>query len=45
MNQVSDMFLTQYLAFWKKVAIFRRNLKIDNFSNSIKNKTRQNEMK
>ena len=28
--------------FWKKVAIFRKNLKIDNFLYSIKNKTRQN---
>ena len=42
MNQASDMFVFQSLAFFlKKVAIFRKNLKVDNFFNIIKNKTRQ----
>ena len=42
MNQASDMLVIQSLAFFlKKVAIFRKNLKVDNFLNSIKNKTRQ----
>ena len=35
MNRASDMFVFQSLAF------FRKNLKVDNFFNSIKNKTRQ----
>ena len=43
MNQASDMLLIQSLAFLeKKVTIFRKNLKIDNHSNCIKIKTRQN---
>ena len=43
MNQAFGMLVIQSLAFfWKKVAIFRKNLKIDNFLYSIKNKTRQN---
>ena len=43
MNQASDMLVIQSLAiFGKKVAIFRKNLKIDNFLYSIANKTRQN---
>ena len=42
MNQASDMLVIQSLAFWKKVAMFRKNLKIDNFLYSIKNKTRKN---
>ena len=43
MNQASDMLVIQSLAFfWKKVAIFRKNLKIDKFLDSIKNTTRQN---
>ena len=42
MNQASDMFVFQSLAFFlKKIAIFRKNLKVDNFFNNIKNKTRQ----
>ena len=36
MNQASDMFVFQ------SFAIFRKNLKVDNFFKSIKNKTRQN---
>ena len=42
MNQGTDMLLIQSLAFWKKNIIFRKNLKIDNFLHSIKNKIRQN---
>ena len=43
MNQASDMLLIQSLAFLeKKVTIFRKNLKIDNYSYRIKTKTRQN---
>jgi len=43
MNQASDMLLRQSLAFFgKKVTILRKNLKIDNHSNCIKIKTRQN---
>ena len=36
------MLVIQSLAFFEKVAYFRKNLKIDNFLYSIKNKTRQN---
>ena len=44
MNPASDMLVIQSLAFLeKKVAYFRKNLKIDNILYSIKNKTRQNE--
>ena len=43
MNQGTDMLFIQSLAFLeKKVTIFRKNLKIDNYSYRIKNKTRQN---
>ena len=45
MNQASDMFVFQSLAFFEKVAIFRKNLKDDNFFNIIKNKTRQKKKK
>ena len=39
MNQASDMLVIQSLAFfWKKVAIFRKNFKNDNFLNGIKTK-------
>ena len=39
MNQASDMLVIQSLAFfWKKFAIFRKNLKIDNFLYGIKTK-------
>ena len=42
MNQASDMLVIQSLAFfWKNVTIFKKNLKIGNFSYNIKNKTRQ----
>ena len=42
MSQASDMYVFQSLAFFlRKVAIFRKNLKVDNFFNIIKNKTRQ----
>ena len=35
-------YLFKVWLFWKKVTIFRKNLKIDNHSNCIKIKTRQN---
>ena len=39
MNQASDMLVIQSLAFfWKKVAIFRKKFKKDNFLNGIKTK-------
>ena len=39
MNQASDMLLIQSLAFLeKKVTIFRKNLKIDNYLYRIKTK-------
>ena len=48
-NEIKDKWikpLTCYLfkvwLFWKKVTIFRKNLKIDNYSYRLKNKTRQN---
>ena len=43
MNQASDMLLIQSLAFLEKKLLFlEKNLKIDNHSNCIKIKTRQN---
>ena len=36
-------YLFKVWLFWKKVTIFRKNLKIDNYSYRIKNKKRQNE--
>ena len=43
MNQASDMLLLQSLAFLEKKLLFlEKNLKIDNHSNCIKIKTRQN---
>ena len=42
MNEASDMLVIQSLAFFgKKVAIFRKNVKNENFE-WHKNKTRQN---
>ena len=39
MNQASDMFFfLKFGFFWKKVAIFRKNFKNDNFLNGIKTK-------
>ena len=42
MNQASDMFVFQGLAYFEKSGYFqKKNLKLDNFFNIIKNKTRQ----
>ena len=42
MNQASDMLVIQSLAFFEKSCYFyKKNLKVENFLNSIKNKTRQ----
>ena len=41
MNQASDMLVIQSLAFFgKKLLFLEKNLKIDNFLDSIKNKTK-----
>ena len=44
MNQASDMLLmySKFGFFGKKDTILKKNLKIDNYSYLIKNKTRQN---
>ena len=42
MNQASDMIVIQLWFFGKKLLFLEKNLKIDNFLYSIKNKTRKN---